>query len=173
MTREQKTQAVEEITAMLQKAGTVYLTDYSGLTVEQTNKLRGKLRDGNVDYHVLKNTLVRIAMERLGGYDEVLSHLVGPTAVAFSEDPSAPARILKDFLKQSDLGKPALKAAFIEGAVFGGDQLDALASLKSKEELVADVVALLLSPINTVVGALQAQGGNIVGALKTLAEREN
>ncbi len=172
MTREEKVAAIESIVERLKQANTVYLTDYSGLTVEQTNRLRGKFRAANVDYHVLKNTLVRLAMERIGGYDDFVAFLNGPTAVAFTDEPSVPARILKEFLKQSDTEKPALKAAFIDGAVFRGDQLDTLASLKSKNELIGDVIGLLLSPMSNVIGALQSQGSTLLGILDTIAEQK-
>lgn len=172
MTREEKVVAVESIVEQLKQANTVYLTDYSGLTVEQTNKLRGKFRAANVKYHVLKNTLVRLAMERVGGFDDFVAFLEGPTAVAFTDEPSVPARILKEFLKGSDSGKPALKAAYVDGSVFRGDQLDTLASLKSKNELVSDIIGLLLSPMNNVVGALQSQGSTLLGILDAIAERK-
>lgn len=172
MTKEQKIEAVAQITELLENAETVYLTDYSGLTVEETNALRGKFRDADVQYRVLKNTLVRLAMEKLGGYDDLIPHLKGPTAVAFTSEPAAPARVIKNYVEDSDGEKPAFRAAFVDGAFFGQDQLDTLASLKSKDELIGDIVTLLLSPASNVVSALQAQGGNLVGAIKTIAERE-
>ncbi len=170
MNKAQKTAAVEAITKRLEDASAVYLTDYSGLTVEQTNQLRGAFRSAGVDYKVLKNTMVRLAMEKLGGFDGLFDHLHGPTAVAFSEDPSAPARVIKKYLKDSKLEKPAFKAASIEGEIF--DSLEALAALKSKEELIGDIIGLLMAPVTNIMGSLQAPGSNLVGALKTLAERE-
>jgi large subunit ribosomal protein L10 len=174
MTKDQKAVVVEEISEILKENSTVYLTHYSGLTVKQANDLRTRFRKEGVEFKVLKNTLVRLAMERLGGYDEIYDHLNGPTGVAFSEEPAAPARVIKGFLKDNaNLEMPQVRAAFIDGAVFAGSQqLDALASLKSKKELVGDIIGLLMSPATTVIGALQAQGGNIVGAIKTIAERE-
>lgn len=172
MTRDKKTAVVDEISEKLSQASTIYLTNYSGLTVAQANDLRSRFRASGVEFHVLKNTLVRLAMERLGGYDEVVGDLRGPTGVAFSNEPAAPARVIKKFLTDNaTLDRPELKAAFVDGAVYGAGSLDALASLKSKEELVGDIVGLLLSPITNIVGALQAQGGNLVGALRTIAER--
>lgn len=170
MNKAQKHAAVEAITKRLEDASTIYLTDYSGLTVEQSNKLRNEFRKAGVDYKVLKNTMVRLAMEKLGGYDGLFDHLHGPTAVAFSEDPSAPARVIQKYLKDNKIEKPAFKAASIEGEIF--NSLDALAALKSKEELISDIIGLLLAPAANVIGALQAPGSNLVGALKTLAERE-
>ena len=172
MTKNQKAESLEVISASLEKANTIYLTDYAGLTVKQSNDLRRRFRDAGIEYRVLKNTLVRIAMERKGGYDDILPHLNGPTALAFSDEPSRPARVLKDFLKAANLEKPEVKAAYVDGAVYGGGSLDALAKLKSKTEILGDVVGLLLSPMTNVVSALQAQGGAIAGCLQTLAERE-
>lgn len=172
MTKDQKTAAVEEIAEKLSQSSTVYLTNYSGLTVAQVNDLRSRFRASGVEFKVLKNTLVRLAMERMGGFDEVYEHLNGPTAVAFSTEPAAPARVIKKFLADNGtLELPELKAAYVDGAVYSGATIDALASLKSKDELIGDVVGLLLSPITNVVSALQAQGGNLVGALQTIAER--
>jgi large subunit ribosomal protein L10 len=110
-------------------------------------------------------------MERIGGYDEVFGALHGPTAVAFAAEPSAPGRIIKKYLDDTKGELPALKGAHIEGAVYHADALEVLASLKSKDELIGEIIGLLQSPITNVVGALQAQGGNIVGAIKTIAER--
>lgn len=172
MNRDQKSAVVDEITEKLSGANTVYLTNYSGLTVAQANELRSRFRDSGVEFKVLKNTLVRLAMERIGGFEGIFDHLHGPTGVAFSNEPAAPARVIKKFLSDNaTLELPEVKAAFVDGAVYGTGSLDALASLKSKDEILGDVIGLLLSPMTNVVGALQAQGGNLVGALKTIAER--
>lgn len=173
LTKTQKSTQVEQITGQLEGAATLYLTDYQGLSVDQVNELRDRFRKSGVDYKVIKNTLLRLAMERIGGYDELYDHLHGPTAVAFSEEPAAPARVIQDFIKDLKVERPELKAAFVDGAVYGSDQLDVLALLKSKEELVADIIGLLLSPMTNVVGALQAQGSNLVGAIKTIADKES
>jgi len=172
LNKEQKAASVEEISTLLEQSPTVYLTNYSGLTVAQSNELRKRFREAGVKYHVLKNTLVRLAMDRKGGFDGVYEYLNGPTAVAFSEDPSTPARVLKKFLTDQNLQLPELKAAFIDGAVYGGDARDTLTKRESQQELIGDIVGLLLSPAANVVGALQAQGSNLVGILKTISERE-
>lgn len=172
LTRDQKAAAVEAIQQKLEQTPTIYLTDSAGLTVAQVTKLRNAFRDAGVEFKVIKNTLLRRAMDAIGGYDEIYEHLHGPTAVAFSDEPSTPARILKKFLEESRLEKPSLKGAFVEGAVYHDDALEALTNLKSKAELISEVIGLLLSPMTNVVGALQAQGSNIVGAVKTIAERE-
>ena len=171
LTKQQKVTILEEVTSQLEEASTVYLTNASGLSVEKSNDLRRKFRDSEVQYRVVKNTLLRLAMDKVGGYEALYENLSGPTAIAFSTEPAAPARVMKDFSKGPGNGLPALKGAFVDGAVYGSDSLEALASLKSKEELVADIIGLLMSPMTNVVGALQAQGGNLAGAIKTIAER--
>lgn len=173
LTKEQKAASVEEISALLDQSTTVYLTNYSGLTVAQSNELRKRFREAGVKYHVLKNTLVRLAMDRKGGYEGVYEHLNGPTAVAFSEEPSTPARVLQQFLRDQNLTLPELKAAYIDGAIYGSDALETLTKLKSKNELIGDILGLLLSPMTNVVGALQAQGSNLLGAIKTISEKES
>ena len=172
LTKEQKAATVDDITGKLETANTLYLTDYKGLTVEQVNDLRRRFRASGVDYKVIKNTLLRLAMERLGGYDDLYDHLHDPTAVALSEEPAAPARVIKDFFKDANIELPALKVAYIDGALYGSDQLDTLASLKSKDELLGDILGLLLSPMTNVVSALQAQGSNLAAILQTIAEKE-
>lgn len=172
LTKEQKATHIDSITEKLEGASAVYLTNYSGLTVEKVNDLRVRFRKAGVEYRVLKNTLVRKSMEGLGGYEDLFDHLHGPTAFAFSEEPAAPARVIRDYLKDTKSELPEFKAAYVDGAIYAGDSLEALANLKSKDELIGDVIGLLLSPMTNVVGALQAQGGNIVGALKTIAEGE-
>ena len=172
MTKEQKGVVVDEIIGRLEAAPAVYLTNASGLTVAQANELRGRFRKADVEFKVFKNTLIRLAMERVGGFDAIYDHLNGPTAVALAEEPAAPARVLKDFLSDRNIELPELKAAYIDGAVYGEGSLDVLASLKSKDELIADIIGLLLAPITNIVGALQAPGQNLVGALKTIAEKE-
>lgn len=172
LTKQQKADLVDQIEERLRDRSTVYLTNYSGLSVDQANELRGRFREAGVEYRVYKNTLLRLAMDRIGGFDALYEYLNGPTAVALSTEPSAPARVIKKYTTDKNTELPGLKAAFVDGAVYGGTDLDVLAALKSKDELIGDILGLLLSPITNVVGALQAQGSNLVGALKTIAEKE-
>lgn len=172
MTKEQKSVLIDEITEKLQSATAVYLTDYQGLSVAQSNELRGLFRESGIDYKVLKNTLIKRAMESIGGYENIYDHLNGATAVAFTTDPAAPAKVLKEYLKGKEVEIPKFKVAYVDGSVFSQSQFEALASLKSKDEILGDIVGLLLAPITNVVGALQAQGSNLVGAIKTIAEKE-
>lgn len=170
LTKEQKAVILEEVHTQLQEANSVYLTNFSGLSVAESNELRGKFKGSNIEYRVVKNTLLKQAMDRVGGFEELYDKLDGPTAVAFSNEPAAPARVIKDFSKASKKDLPALKGAFIDGAVYGADALDVLASLKSKSELIGDIIGLLMAPMSNVVGAMQSQGSTLVGAIKTIAD---
>lgn len=172
MTKKDKQAVVEEIAQTLDDHTIVYLTDYSGLTVAQANDLRNQFRTSGVSFKVYKNTLIRRAMEKLGGYEDLYDHLHGPTAIAFTEEPSAPARVIKKFVKDESVERPELKAAYVDGAYYEADALDVLASLKSKDELIGDILGLLMAPMKNVVGAIQAPGRNLAGAIQTIAEKE-
>jgi large subunit ribosomal protein L10 len=169
-TLSEKKAVVEEITEQLNSSNAVYITKYSGMSVSDMGKLRGKFRDGNVRFKVYKNTLIKRAMETIGGYDELFPHLEDQNGFAFvDEELAAPAKVLKDYIKEHN--KPEFKAALIDGDFYSKDQLDTLAAMKSKNEVIGDIMGLLLSPITNVVGGLQAQGSNIAGAVKTIAEK--
>jgi large subunit ribosomal protein L10 len=169
-TLEQEKVVTEELIERLKTSDAVYLTDYSGMTVAEINNLRKVLRKEGITYTVYKNKLVKRAMDEIGGYDNVYHLLVDQTAYAFaSGDPAIPAKVLKKYLK--DKKKPSFKAAFIEGALFDAEKLDMLSAMKSKEEVIGDIIGLLLSPIQNIVGGLQAQGSNILGAVKTISEK--
>ncbi len=172
LTKEQKTEALGAIAGQLEDANTVYLTDYQGLTVEQATGLRRAFRQADVQYKVLKNTLLRRAMEERGGFDDLLDQLNGPTAVAFTNDPAGPAKVLKKFLKDNDLEVPRFKGAFIDGAIYDENSLDALATLKSKDELLADILGLLMAPITNVASALGAQGSGLASVIQQISEKE-
>lgn len=172
LTREQKQEALGAIAEHLEGANTVYLTDYQGLTVEQANGLRRAFRAAGIDYKVLKNTLLRRVMADRGGFDELYDQLNGPTAVALANDPAGPAKVLKKFLADNNLETPRFKGAYIDGAVYGEGSLDVLASLKSKDELIADILGLLLAPITNVASALGAQGSGLASIVKQIADGE-
>ncbi|MCX8482056.1 MAG: 50S ribosomal protein L10 [Crocinitomicaceae bacterium] len=172
MTKEQKAQYIDELAAELSTAGVFYLADTSELTVETINQLRRRCFQSNIRLKVVKNTLLSKAMNQVEGkdYGQLQEVLAGPTSIMFSEVGNLPAKIIKDFRKKS--AKPILKGAFIDEAIFIGDeQLDTLVSLKSKEELVGEIIGLLQSPAKNVISALKGQGGKIAGILKTLEER--
>ena len=166
----EKRAVLDEITANLKNSNAIYIANYSGMSVDEANQLRRAFRKGNVTYKVYKNKLMKLAMEEVGGYDDILPVLTQQNGFAFVEEElSAPAKVLKDFIK--DNKKPEFRAALIDGEYFGEDKLDTLAAMKSKNEIIGDVLGLLMAPITNVVSALNAQGSNIVGAVKTIAEK--
>ncbi|OIQ30723.1 MAG: 50S ribosomal protein L10 [Bacteroidetes bacterium MedPE-SWsnd-G2] len=172
MTREEKSRVIEELTVQLAENSNLYLTDISGLNAVTTSELRRACFKANIQLSVVKNTLLEKAMEASDkDYGDLPSTLKGNTSVMYSETGNAPAKVIKAFRKKSD--RPILKGAFIEEAVYLGDeQLDALVDIKSKEELIGDVIALLQSPAKNVVSALKSGGGKISGILKTLSQKE-
>jgi len=171
MTREEKNDAIEVLTGKLNDANIFYLADIDGLDAETSSNLRRSCFKDNVQLEVVKNTLLRKALEKAEGeYTELYDTLTGNTSIMFSTVGNSPAKIIKDFRKKSE--KPLLKGAFIEEAIFIGDEhLDTLVAIKSKEELVADIIALLQSPAKNVISALKSSGGTIAGIVKTLSEK--
>ena len=173
MTRAEKTTAIAELKEKFSNNSFFYLTDSSTLTVEQVNKLRGLCYEKGVEMKVVKNTLAKKALEDAPedkGYSALFDSLKGPTAIMFTETANVPARIIEEFRKS--YAKPTIKAAYIDTSVFvGDDQLKALAALKSKEELVGEIIGLLQSPAKNVISALKSGGSTIMGLLKALEER--
>lgn len=172
MTKEQKNQAIEELVGVLEGTSTVYLADIAGLDAESTSNLRRMCAKQGIQLSVVKNTLLKKAMERSSkNFDELYDQLHGNTSILIAEQGSAPARLIKEFRKASD--KPLLKGAYIDEAVFVGDaQLEALATLKSREELIGDIILLLQSPAKNVISALQGGAGQkVAGLVKALEER--
>jgi large subunit ribosomal protein L10 len=172
MTKEEKSKYIEDLTTKLSETGVFYLTDTSGLDVESVNQLREKCFRSNIELKVVKNTLLKKAMEKIEdtNYEELYGVLAGPTAVMFSEIGNAPAKIIKDFRKKHE--KPLLKGAFIEESIYTGEEnLDFLTSIKSKEELIGEIIGLLQSPAKNVISGLKSGGGTIAGIIKTLSER--
>ena len=171
MTREEKNQIVEELVSVLSSTGSFYIIDIGTLNSEKTSKLRRLCYSRQVQLKVAKNSLIKKALERIeGDYSEMIPAMKGSSAVMIAEIPNVPAKLIKDFRKESD--RPVLKAASIDGGIYVGDnQLDSLAALKSKNELIGDVVGLLQSPMQSVISGLKGQGGKIAGILKTLEER--
>ncbi len=172
MTREEKSQVIEELTAQLASNTNIYLADISGLNAGNTSDLRRACFKANVKLAVVKNTLLEKAMEASEkDFGDLPSILKGNTSVMYSETGNAPAKVIKAFRKKSD--KPLLKGAFIGDAIYIGDeQLDALVDVKSREELIGDIVGLLQSPAKNVISALKSGGGKLAGIIKTLSERE-
>ena len=173
MTRTQKGEVLEALKAKFLAASSFYITDASSLTVAEVNELRAEAFKAGIEIQVVKNTLARKALEAIAdekNAEGLYDVLKGPSAVMFTESAKAPAKLIKDFRKTHD--KPVLKAAYIDSAIYiGDDQLEALTKIKSKEELIGDVILLLQSPIKTVLGSLQSGGQTISGLLKTLENR--
>lgn len=171
MTREEKNQFIDDLTLRLNNANIFYLADIAGLDAEGSSRLRRTCYKSDVKLEVVKNTLLKKALEKAeGNYEELYDTLVGNTSIMFATVGNAPAKIIKDFRKKSMT--PLLKGAFIEEAIYIGDEnLEFLTAVKSKEELIGDLIALLQSPAKNVVSALQSSGGKIAGIVKTLSER--
>lgn len=174
MTKSEKTATIEALKEKFDQQSFFYIADASTLTVEQVNNFRRQCHAKGVEMKVVKNTLARKALEALPeerNYSSLFDALKGPTAILFTETANVPAKIIKEFRKTND--KPVLKAAYIESDVFSGDdQIAVLADLKSKEDLIGEIIGLLQSPMKNVLGSLQSGGNTIMGLLKALEERE-
>ncbi len=172
MTREEKSQVIEQLTAELSENTNIYLADISGLDAGTTSNLRRACFKAGVKLNVVKNTLLAKAMESSEkDFGELADVLKGNTSLMVSETGNAPAKVIKEFRKKSD--KPLLKGAFIEEAIYvGDDQLDALVDIKSREELIGEIIGLLQSPAKNVISALKSGGSTLSGIVKTLSEKE-
>ncbi|HEY1063469.1 MAG TPA: 50S ribosomal protein L10 [Daejeonella sp.] len=171
MRKEEKHEVVLALTETIAEYGNFYITDTANLSVAKVNDIRRKCFENDIKMQVAKNKLIRKAMEASeGDFSEMFDVLKGSSSILFSKSANAPAKLIKQLRKSGD--KPVLKAAYIDSAVFIGDnQLDALINLKSKEELVADIIALLQSPAKNVISGLQSGGNKLAGIVKTLQER--
>ena len=173
MNREEKQEVVLALQEKMQEYGNFYIADTSGLSVEKVNNIRRKCFESGIEMKVAKNTLIKIAIEGLeGDSSEIFSALKGQSALLFSKVGNGPAKLIKGLRKGKGNDKPQLKAAYIDTAIFVGDHnLDALVSLKSREELIGEIIGLLQSPAKNVISALQSGGSKIAGIVKTLQER--
>lgn len=173
MNKAEKTQVISILTDKFANSSVFYLTDSSTLNVEQINKLRGICFEKDIEFKVVKNNLARLAMEANAdekGFEPLFEALKGPTAIMFSGTGNLPAKVISEFRKDYD--RPILKAAYVDTAVYiGDDQLDTLKNIKSKEELIGDIITLLQSPTKNVIGSLKSGGSTITGLLKALEER--
>ena len=171
MTREEKNKAIDALSVKLVDNKNFYLTDISGLNAESSSNLRRLCYKGDVQIQVIKNTLLKKAMEKNNvDFAELYQSLKGNTAIMFSEAGNAPAKVIKEFGKKQD--KPVLKAAFIEESFyFGDDQVEVLSTLKSKDELIGEIITLLQSPPKNVISSLQSGSGKLSGILKALGNR--
>jgi len=172
MTREEKSQVIEDLTAELANNANIYLADISGLNAITTSEFRRACFKANVKLAVVKNTLLEKAMEASDrDFGNLPTVLKGNTSVMYSEVGNVPAKLIKTFRKKAV--KPLLKGAFIEECVYiGDDQIDMLIDIKSKDELLGELIGLLQSPAKNVISALKSSGGKLAGILKTLSEKE-
>jgi large subunit ribosomal protein L10 len=171
MTKEEKIDLVAALTEQIKENGNFYIADTSNLSVAKVNDIRRKCFENDIIMQVTKNSLIKKAMEAIGAdYTPMSDALKGSSSLLFSKSGSAPAKLIKQLRKRSD--KPVLKAAYIDSAIFVGDnQLDTLVNLKSKEQLVGEIIGLLQSPAKNVISALQSGGNILAGVVKTLQER--
>ncbi|MDI9860285.1 MULTISPECIES: 50S ribosomal protein L10 [Bacteroidota] len=176
MTREEKAVIIGELSEKFAATPYFYITDTGGLTVAEVNAFRRLCFQRGLEYRVVKNTLIAKALETTGVDYSAFNGTVlkGLSGVIFSpENPKTPAKLIKDFKKEAGKDKIRFKGASIEGGLFiGEDQLVALENVKSKQEMIGDIIGLLQSPAKNVVSALQSSGGKLAGILKTLSERE-
>jgi large subunit ribosomal protein L10 len=173
MRKEDKKALIDSMSVQLAETSNLYLADISGMNAEDTSDLRRLCFKYNITLRVVKNTLLKKSMDAADrDFDELYEVLKGNTAVMFTETGNAPAKLIKEFRKSKKSESPILKAAYIEQMTYvGNDQLDFLVAIKSREELIADVIALLQSPVKNVVGALQSGGNKLSGILETLSEK--
>ena len=173
MRKEDKTAVIKQIATTVSEYTHFYLTDIATLNADKTSKLRRECNKEDIKLVVVKNTLLRKALESINeNFSALDPALKGNTAVMFSNNANSPAKLIKTFAKGTDI--PKLKAAYVqEGFYIGAEYLDALIAIKSKNELIGDVVALLQSPAKNVISALQSGGQTIHGVLKTLSEKTN
>jgi len=171
MNKNEKSEIISEIKDLLESSTAVYLTDYHGINVEDISSLRNQFRNEGVRYKVFKNTLVNRALNEIGKYDKIADHLIGMTGFAFTTtNPIAPAKIINKYF--SDKEKLSLKACYIEGEYFKGSELKTLATLPTKNELIASIMGSLDSPVSGIVGAINAVMRDLVSVVEQISQRE-
>ncbi len=171
MKKENKALVIDSLIEKINNNAHFYLTDISDLNAEDTSDLRRKCFENSIQMEVVKNTLVKIAMDKAAGeYEGLYEVLKGNTAIMFTATGNGPAKMIKEIRTKSE--KPLLKGAYVEDGIYiGDDQIEVLSSIKSKEEVIGDIITLLQSPIKNVLGALQSAPNTIGGLVKTLQER--
>jgi large subunit ribosomal protein L10 len=171
MRRQEKETVVAELAEKISRAKSLFLADFTGLTVEQANELRREFQKSKVDYRVVKNTLAKKALESTAGFDKVLENLRGPTAIAFAyDDPVSPAKIIRKFIEKHE--KPTVKACVVENLVYDGSKLAELSRLPSRQELLASILGTLQSPIVGLVNAVQAVARDLIGIVSAIEEKK-
>lgn len=173
MTKEKKREVVQEISEMLEGVTGFYSIDFTGLNVDKTIQLRRGFREAGIKYRVAKNTLVKRALDNAGGYEEVTPRLVGQTGIALGyDDPAAPARILKKFHEDNKVEIPKLNFAVIEGAIYDGDRLKEVASMPSRQDIMASIVGSLNAPISGIVGSINAVMRDLASVIEEVAKKQ-
>lgn len=171
MNKAEKAEVVASVAEKLKDATGLYLLNYQGITVEEVNELRREFRKANVEYRVVKNTLAKLAVDQINRFEKVKNYLVGMTGLAISkEDPVVPAKIIKKFREKYN--KLDLKACYIENSFFEGSQLNELASLPSKPEIIGGIIGGIQSPIASVIGAINALARDLVGVLDAYIRKQ-
>jgi large subunit ribosomal protein L10 len=173
MKKDQKNQVIDNLAEIINNSNHIYVADTLGMNAANTGDLRRQCYGKNVKLVVAKNTLFKKAIEKsnkdLSGLFEVLS---GPSAIMFSEVGNVPAKLIKEFRKSRNIEKPILKGAYVEeGFYIGDNQIETLTTIKSRDELIADVINMLQTPARNIISALQSGGNTITGVLKTLQEK--
>ena len=165
----EKEEAVRSLVELLSKSKSIYLTDFQGMNVEMASKMRRRLRDANVEFKVAKNTLTKRALQE-HGVESLHPYLEGPTGIAFGADEITGAKVLSDFAKEFE--KPALKAAYVGGHVYGPDGIKSLAQLPPREVLLGQFIGGLRSPLQGVVGVLAGSLRQVVGVMDAIAKKK-
>lgn len=171
MRREEKNAIIENLSERLKEFNHFYLTDTAELNAEDTSALRRKCFENDIKLVVVKNTLLKRALEQTGvNFEELFPVLKGTTSIMFTNNGNSPAKLIKEFRKEHD--KPVLKGAYVQESVYLGDNmLDALVSVKTREELIGEIISLLQSPAKNIISALQSGGNKIHGVLETLSKK--
>jgi large subunit ribosomal protein L10 len=171
MNRNEKTDVISEVKEMMENSSAIFLTDYSGINVEDISELRNQFRNEGVKYKVYKNTLFKKALAESNKYEKLVDHLVGMTGFAFAdENPIAPAKIIKKYFDKHE--KLSLKACYIEDEYFDGDRLAELASLPSKNDLIASIIGSINSPASGIVGAIAAVTRDLVSVIDEISKKK-
>jgi len=171
MKRTEKEQIITHMQEKISRAKGLFFTDFQGITVEQMTELRREFRKSGIDYKVVKNTLVRKALENITGYDSVSAKLVGPTGIAFSyEDPIAPAKIIRKFQEKNS--KLSCKVCVIEKQVFDGSKLADIAKMPTRPEIVAAILGSLQAPVSGIVGSINAVMRDLVGVIDAIEKKK-
>jgi large subunit ribosomal protein L10 len=170
MNKDEKTVIISEVKEMIDNSSAIYLTDYSGITVADINTIRKEFRKEGVRYKVIKNTLFKRALDEAGKYDKLADHLIGMTGYAFASDnPVAPAKIIKKY--NDALQKLSLKACYIENQYYDGNKLNEIASLPSKNDIIAAILGSINSPVSGIVGTINAVISNLVSVIDQISKK--